>query len=39
MKSSATQNEGLDRDTLRVYIRIMTKKLIRHGNSAALVHR
>jgi antitoxin component of MazEF toxin-antitoxin module len=24
-------------DTLRVYIRPMTKKLIRHGNSAALV--
>lgn len=24
-------------DTLRVYIQIMTKKLIKHGNSAALV--
>jgi antitoxin component of MazEF toxin-antitoxin module len=31
------ENEGLDGDTPRVYIRIMTKKLIRHGNSAALV--
>jgi antitoxin component of MazEF toxin-antitoxin module len=29
--------EGLDADTLRVYFGIMTKKLIRHGNSAALV--
>jgi antitoxin component of MazEF toxin-antitoxin module len=31
------ENDGLDRDTPRVYIGNMTKKLIRHGNSAALV--
>ena len=36
-ESFGLENEGLDGDTPRVYIGNMTKKLIRHGNSAALV--
>jgi len=36
-KRATRLGEGLTPDTLRVYRWFMTKKLIRHGNSAALV--
>jgi antitoxin component of MazEF toxin-antitoxin module len=37
VRDASKSIRGLDRDTLCVYNKCMMKKLIRHGNSAALI--